>query len=135
MRIVRACCGGALLVILFVLAGCGGASEGQVSGTVKVDGEPLKTGAITFIPVDGKTQTAGGNIDNGRYSVKVPVSVMKVAINAPKIVGYKKLYPTPDSETRPLTKEALPAKYNEQTELQLDVKPGPNAKDWDLKSK
>jgi hypothetical protein len=135
MRIVRAFCGGALIVVLVILAGCGGASMGEVSGTVKVDGEPLKTGAILFVPVDGKTQTAGGTIDGGSYSVKVPVSVMKVSITAPKVVGYKKLYNTPDSPKMPLTAEALPAKYNERTELQLDVKPGTNAKDWELKSK
>jgi hypothetical protein len=136
MRIVRAACVGALLVVLVVLAGCGGESMGQVSGTVKVDGEPLKTGAITFIPVDGKTQTAGGNIEAGRYSVKkVPVTVMKIEIRAPKVIGTKKLYPTPDSETRPLTAEVLPARYNDQTELKLDVKSGTNVKDWDLKTK
>ena len=86
MRIVRASCGGVLLVILVVLAGCGGGSIGEVSGTVKVDGEPLKTGAILFVPADGKTQTAGGNIEDGRYSVKVPVTVMKVSITAPKVL-------------------------------------------------
>jgi hypothetical protein len=32
----------------------------------------------------------------------------------------------------PITVEALPAKDNETTELRLDVKPGANAKDWEL---
>ena len=67
--------------------------------------------------------------------MKVPVTVMKVEIRAPKITGYKALYPTPDSEKRPVTAEALPARYHDQTELKLDVKSGTNVKDWDLKSK
>src|SRR5262245_41250936 len=34
----------------------------------------------------------------------------------------------------PLTKEALPARYNERTKLQLEVKPGTNEKDFELTS-
>ncbi|HLJ97204.1 MAG TPA: hypothetical protein VKU02_28855 [Gemmataceae bacterium] len=122
------------LVVLFGLAGCGDGSMAEVNGTVKVDGQPIEEGTIRFAPVDGKTQTAGGFIKSGHYSVKVPVGVMKVAVSKEKTVGYKALYNTPDSPKMPVKKEALPARYNEQTELQLDVKPGTNAKDWELKS-
>jgi hypothetical protein len=135
MQLERAACGAVFFVLLLMLAGCGGGSMADVSGTVKIDGKPLEDGAIRFTPEDGKTQTAGGFIKGGQYSVKVPVSVMKVSISAPKVVGHKKLYDTPDSETRPITAEALPARYNEQTELKLDVKSGTNQKDFELKSK
>lgn len=136
MRIERAAAGGGVLIVfLLALAGCGDGSTGEVNGSVKVDGQPVEEGAITFIPVDGKTTTAGGSIKSGHYSAKVPVGVMKVEIRKPKITGYKKLYPTPDSQTRPVTEESLPAKYNEKTQLQLDVKPGANTKDWELQSK
>jgi hypothetical protein len=62
---------------------------------------------------------------------------MKVSLSKEKIVGYKKLYNTPDSPQRPVTAEALPAKYSDtdKTELRLDVKPGRNQKDWDVQSK
>ncbi len=137
MRIQGAACGGVLLVILLALAGCGDASMADVSGTVKVDGNPLEDGAIRFFPEDSKTQTTGGFVKGGRYSVKVPVSVMKVSISAPKVVSWKKLYNTPDSPKMPVTVEVLPAKYSDerQTELRLDVKPGTNQKDYDLPSK
>jgi hypothetical protein len=119
--------------VLFLALGC--AAESEVSGTVKVGGADLDSGAILFVPVDGKTGTAGGEIKQGRYSVKVPVGQMKVSISAPKVVGQKKVYNTPNSPVMPVTAEALPARYNEKTELTLDVKPGRNTKDWALDGK
>jgi hypothetical protein len=133
MRIKHAMCGGALLGVLFVLTGCGG--EPTVSGTVNVDGKRLPKGSITFIPVDGKTNTAGGEISDGQFGFNVPVGQMKVSISAPKVKGYKKLYNTPNSPERPVFAEALPEKYNEKTELRMEVKAGPNHKEFDLQSK
>ena len=54
---------------------------------------------------------------------------------APKVIGKKKIYPTPNSPEMPITVEALPAQYNEKTKLQLDVKGSKIEKDYDLKSK
>jgi hypothetical protein len=133
-RVVLARAGGFALILL-ALAGCGNSKEGQVSGTVKVGGAPLETGSITFLPADGKTATAGAEIKNGRYSAKVPVGMMKVSISSPKVVGKKKVYPTPESPEMPITVEAILERYNDKTELTLDVKPGTNNKDWDLDKK
>jgi hypothetical protein len=117
------------------VAGCGDAGNmGVVSGTVKLDGQPVPSGTITFVPVDGMTTTAGGPIRDGHYSVKVPIAVMRVSISVPKVTGSKKLYDTPDSPEMPLTAEALPARYNEQTELKIEVKAGSNPMDFDLTS-
>ena len=123
---------GAALLSLLTLTGCDGLSE--VRGTVTLDDRPLESGAIMFTPVDGNTQVTGGKIRDGRYSVRVPQGVMKVSISAPKVVGKKKIYPTADSPEMPVTREALPARYNEQTELTLDVTAGTISKDWELTS-
>ena len=40
-----------------------------------------------------------------------------------RVVGTKKIYDTDDSPLMPITEEALPARYNEQTELRLDMLP------------
>ena len=123
------------LICLTVLAGCQ-ADEGMTTleGSVTLDGKPLPLGSISFSPVDGQTPTAGGEIKEGRYSVRVPVGEMKVSLSAPKIIGKKKLYPAEDSPEMPITVEALPARYNETTELRLIVKAGPNQKDFPLQS-
>jgi hypothetical protein len=123
------------LVALVPLVGCGDTSMSEVEGTVTFGGQPVQTGAISFVPVAGDTPTAGGMIEGGRYSVKVPPGVMKVSISAPKIVGKKKIYDTPNSPEMPITEEGLPKKYNEETELRYTVPRGPNSKNWDLPSK
>src|SRR5262249_45082181 len=133
MRIRQALKGSLIFSVLLALVGCGG--EPLASGTVKVDGQPLEAGTITFFPVGGKTATTGGAIKGGQYSVNVPEGTMKVVISKAKIVGYKKLYNTPDAKLYPETREALPDRYNEKSELRLDVKPGKNQKDWELNSK
>jgi hypothetical protein len=134
MRIQHAACGSLLLVAALGLVGCG-SNEPTVSGMVTVDGKRLPEGSITFFPADGKTHTAGGKVFDGHYSMNVPAGHMKVNISGPKIIGYKKLYNRPGSAERPLFGEALPAKYNEKTELTLDVKPGTNEKNFELQSK
>jgi hypothetical protein len=127
---------GGSLITLLALAGCG-AHDGtvEVKGTVTLDSAPLQTGAIRFVPVDRKTKTAGGPITAGMYSVRVPVGTMEVSISSPKIVGKKKLYDTPDSREMDVTEEVLPARYNEETELRLEVPAGGVEKNWDLKNK
>ena len=135
MRRIHAIWAASLLTALLVVGGCGDGDVAVVSGAVKVDGAPLKQGFITFVPADGKTATSGGAITDGRYSVKVPVGSMKVSVSASKVVGRKKLYDTPNSPEQDVTQESLPARYNGQTELKLDVKAGTNPKDWDLTSK
>jgi hypothetical protein len=129
---------------LVLLVGCGESMKrGEVSGKVTVDGKPLQDGAISFFPADGKGPTAGGVIEDGEYLVQIPLTFgdvtearrMKVTISAPKVVGMKKLYNTEHSIERPVTAESLPARYNAKSELSIEVKPGNNEQNFDLKSK
>jgi hypothetical protein len=124
-----------LLAAALVAPGCTGSTYPEVSGRVTVDGAPAKTGAITFIPVDGQSPTAGAEIVDGMYTANVPPGTAKVQIRVSKKVGEQKLYDTPDSPVQPIMQEVLPAKYNDQTELVLDVKPGTNEKNYDLETK
>jgi hypothetical protein len=128
----------AVLVAATVLtvAGCGGRTTGEVSGTVTFDGKPVEAGGITFVPVDGKSPTTGGVLKDGQYKVlSVPVGAAKVVINGTKVIGKKKLYDSPDSPEMPLATELLPDKYNKDTELRFDVNAGQNQKNFDLHSK
>ena len=59
------------MLTLLALTGCGGDSKmATVSGAVTLDGNPVETGAITFVPANGNAPTAGGQIKDGRYSVQ-----------------------------------------------------------------
>ncbi len=123
--------------MIALLAGCssGDPNFSEVSGTVIVDGQPIKEGNITFVSVSGNAPSAGGVITDGKYAAKVHIGSTKVEIRASKVVGQKKVYDTPDSPMRDIMEEMLPAKYNEQTELTLEVEPGSTVKDFDLSTK
>jgi hypothetical protein len=96
------------------------------------DSQPAKSGSIAFFPVDGKSITAGAEILDGEYTAEVPLGASKVEIRVSKVVGERKLYDAPNSPIKPLLAEALPARYNDETELRLDVQPGENRKDFEL---
>jgi len=125
---------GLLLLLLLGVSGCGDSTMSDVSGKVTLDGKPVEQGVISFYPMDGKTSTTGGSIKDGTYLVKVPIGVMEVKISMPKVVGKKKLYDAANSPERTLTAEALPPRYNDKSELRLEVTPGKVEKDWELKS-
>jgi hypothetical protein len=134
MRVRHAGRVAALSVALTVLIGCGGGDGmADVTGTVTIDGTPAEKGSVTFLPADGKSATAGGEIVNGKYSARVPLGTSKVQIRVPKVAGKKKLYNTPDSPMQDILEEVLPAKYNDKTELTFEVKAGKNEKNWELK--
>jgi hypothetical protein len=103
----------------------------EVTGTVTVDNQPPPEGSsITFIPADGK-QSPGTMIQGGKYTVRdVPVGVATVEIRVPKLADPEK----EQAKSGPGrgVEELLPAKYNDQSELRFEVKPGRNEKNWDL---
>jgi hypothetical protein len=123
-----------LLVTFALAAGCGDASgTGEVSGTVSVDGQPPPQGSsITFFPMDGKSPTAGGPIEDGKYTVRVPVGMAKIEIRAPRPVRRPKEPKEGPGPQGNLVEESLPPKYNDETELRLDVHPGNNPKNFEL---
>jgi hypothetical protein len=106
-----------------------------VTGSVSIDGQPVKSGSIAFFPIDEKSPTTGASIADGQYTAQVPLGAAKVQIRVAKKVGEKKLYNTADSPVQPIMKETLPARYNDDTELQLDVKPGNTVKNFELATK
>lgn len=120
--------------MLVAVVGCGGGDgdTADVSGTVSYDGKPIENGSINFIATDGKG-TGGGVIKDGKYSAtKVRIGPNKVQVSGSKVVGKKKAYNTPDSPMQDVTAEYLPKKYNEQTELTFEVKPGKNERNFEL---
>jgi hypothetical protein len=124
-----------VLVFAILVAGCAESTIGVVTGTITVDGAPAKSGSIAYFPIDRKSATAGAEIVDGRYTADVPLGASKVEIRVPKVVGQKKLYDTPDSPIKQILAESLPPKYNDQTELTLDVQPGENWQDYKLSTK
>jgi len=125
----------ALIFAAILASGCSEPTTGVVTGVVTVDGAPAKSGSIAFFPVDGKSSTTGAEIIDGQYAANVSFGAHNVEIRVSKVVGQKKLYDTADSPIKPILAEALPPRYNDETELTLDVQPGETRKDFELTTK
>lgn len=107
-----------------------GSNESEVSGFIKLDGEPLPEGTITFISADNTTHSAQGKIQNGKYVVIVPVGEKQVEIHASRWTG--KPYEKYDIIE---TEQYLPAIYNENSQLTAEVTSAQNIQlDFELDS-
>src|SRR5438552_5090261 len=58
-------------IVAAVLAGCSDPYAGrmEVSGEVKLQGQPLKEGSILFEPLGGQGTQSGSSITNGKYTI------------------------------------------------------------------
>jgi hypothetical protein len=123
------------LGILGLSAGCGGKTTATASGEVTVDDQPLEKGTITFVPDAENTPYVQVDIVKGKYTAQVPPGNALVRISEIVVIGERPMYESPDSPKTPIYAEKLPKRYNEQTELKAEIKPGANKLDWPIKSK
>ena len=125
-----------------LLSGCGesGPPRADAHGKVMVDGEPVAEGAIIFIPVEGvsgpPTQL---DIKEGVYSTvqrgkRIVVGTSSVYISGVKTTG-RKVRDSSSGELNDEYVEIVPRKYNEQSELQVEVQEGDNTFDFELEGK
>jgi hypothetical protein len=126
-----------LLACLASLAGCARSTEAAISGKVTLDGTPLDDATITFVPgAGGQRQAAWATISGGRYAIPASNGLgtgkFRVEIRALRAVGEKTHQNDP---TLVPAREAVPSRYNSQSELIVDIKSGENAADFALKSK
>ena len=135
---------GAVGFLLAPALGCGGgADRAQVSGSVRVDGQPLESGSISFLPAAGtQGPTAGAEIKQGTYSVAAESGLApgkySVQIKASRKTGrrIKDGFPHPPDDMVDEIEQFLPPKYNTQSELTAELKPGSNkGKDFELRLK
>lgn len=125
-----------LLLLLVLAIGCGGDSSGRyaISGTVTLDGEPVPTGAIAVIPAPGTDgPTSGGSIHDGEYSIPASQGPAagrhRVEIRWPREAGQVELYP---GESGTKFEEAIPAKYNSRSSLEIQVGESSTEHNFDL---
>ncbi len=128
-----------LAVVTLPLIGCGKSIDPrrvEVHGTVTLDGEPVPDGSISFYPAAGnKGVAAGGDLSKGSYRIprdKGPMAGKnRVEIRSPYSTGRE------ITIGRQKIKEHLdriPAEYNRNSELEVDVQAGENLFDFHLKT-
>ncbi len=121
------------------LAGCSsGSGHCAVQGKVSYGGEPVDAGGIAFIPEgDGDGQVrATGDILDGHYDLDSNHGPLpgkyRVEIYWHKKTG-RQIANRSGTAFREVTEQAIPAMYNENSALTVEVKPGHNTFDFDLK--
>tara|TARA_R110002072_G_scaffold179059_1_gene335046 strand:+ start:99920 stop:100327 length:408 start_codon:yes stop_codon:yes gene_type:complete len=121
-----------LMVLLLVVTGCGGESvpveysgPPTVSGKVSLDGTPLSGVTVSFEKTESKPLQAVTS-DSGRYEFMGKESTPplgKYLVRITRLSG---------SETSDSEPQTLPARYNSNSDLVVDVLPGQNAIDFSL---
>jgi len=128
-----------MFCIGLILTACLGCGEklpplGKVHGRVTLDGRPVPRADVCFIAGDGGSSFAVTDAD-GRYTLSYPIRKGK---NAGAMIGKHKVIINnvrPDDGSLPPTTEKIipiPARYNSQTTLAVEVKPGENEIDFPL---
>jgi hypothetical protein len=134
----------AILTAAVLVAGCSDSHDGrmEVSGSVKLKGQPIKDGAIVmFEPLDnqdtgGNVTVAGGTytlpraagLKPGRYLVRITAGDGKTAVNPVD----------PDAPPGPtgsniISKDLVPADWNVNSKQQVTVtKDGKNKFEFDI---
>jgi hypothetical protein len=138
------------LIMVFVVGsavGCGGEAieRATVSGRVTVDGKPLSSGQIRFLPTSDKGGPVWSAwIKDGSYTTEgtrgTPVGELRVEINGFRTPSWYTPSGTPaagDEEAMIPQEQYLAAKYNMQSELKMNIAPGSGKveKNWDLTSR
>jgi hypothetical protein len=126
-----------LMMALMLQVGCGpsGPEIARVQGTVTMDGKPLPSAIIMFVPVGGRPSVSETDA-NGKYVLEfsggrkgaIP-GINRVEINTGRL-AYEK-----DGKNYPAVKESVPVQYNRLTTLEFNVEAGKNnTADFALKS-
>jgi hypothetical protein len=120
--------------VALAAAGCGDSSDGlprePISGEVQLDGRPLETGLITFTPFGGAEPVVSGVVVDGRFALEradgPSPGPHRVDVWAKKRTGKKLRDPDQPGVFLDEMREAIPARYNLDSQLKADVKEGEN---------
>jgi hypothetical protein len=115
------------VILVACFAGCGktGPELAPVTGRITLDGKPLENADISFQPDSSKPPSAGRTDANGRYELAYKRGVMGGMVGSNTV----RITISPEVVTNPPN---IPARYNTESELKKEVKPGQNEFNFDL---
>lgn len=124
-----------LLLAALLLAGCApsGPEMHTVTGTVTFDGQPVASGDILFRDASGQTRSYAGKIVDGQYSFQTSPGSKIVEIIAMRDVPGQVDTSNPGEEV-PLREQYIPASYNTETTLTVEVSRDSKTADFALTS-
>ena len=136
-------------IALAAITGCGGGGDKYdrlpFSGTVTLDGQPLASGYVMFVPKSGQPTQSTAMITGGKFEVPKKAGTVagkySVAIFAGAASSTGRAEPgTPEAEAEMAAKknkgDRVPRKYNIDTTLTIEIEPGKdNVFPFDLTTK
>ena len=127
---------------VLVLAGVGLAfgflreTEPTVTGTVRLNNEPLTAGSIAWIPIEGTPGPGGGGGINsdGKYVIKrgLRPGKYRVEIRSTNTLDRKVQNPTIPADLVDEEVSVIPERYNTASTLFKNVEPGSHVVDFEL---
>src|SRR5262245_46498572 len=132
-----------IALTLAVVFGCGPNSGGrqEVKGTIKLKGQLLDQGQITFVPISGDGATKeGAPIANGAYKIDRMHGLLpgKYKVGITSGDGRTPHDAAPDQLPGPtganiISKDRIPPDYNTNSKQEVEVTAkGPNVFDFDI---
>ena len=98
-----------------------------------MDGDPLPNVVVHFVPENGGRESAGMTDENGKYQAIYLPKVMGVKLGKQKVMIAAFINDETDREERKALRK-IPAKYNAETTLSVEIKPGKNVCNFELTS-
>lgn len=121
-----------LLPMLFCLAaGCSDDGKVALHGTVTWNGQPVERGYIELQPVDATGQFASAQIVDGQFSLRATPGPRRVKVTAERQIGERppnERIPKPE----PIWFQYIPAKFNTNSDLEIEIQPGDPTLEIDL---
>jgi hypothetical protein len=121
-----------------VALGCGGTPVAAVHGKITLDGQPVENGSIVFLPAASGGRKAAAAVQQGSYTIppedQLAPGSYRVEITWQKPTCRKIPSADPGFSTDE-TREAIPARYNTDSTLKVDIGPGDVQQDFALTSK
>lgn len=127
--------------VSLIAIGCGGSGDrpdlGRVTGVVTMDDKPLSNAKVYFWPKEGGRTSESTTDSAGKYELQYTLDAKGAQVGMCEVRVSTALDEQADEEgnvTQEAKDETVPAKYNDETELSFEVKPGDNTYDIKLKS-
>lgn len=124
-----------------VLMGCADSYGGrlEVSGKVKLVTEPLKDGAIEFVPLESQDTRGGSAITNGEYKIgrkdglKPGKYLVRLTSGDGKTPATNEDAASPGGSTNIVSVDRIPPEWNTNSQHQVEVKSsGANEFNFDI---
>jgi hypothetical protein len=130
-----------VLLIVGGIVGCGSRGACSLVGTASFAGEPIRQGSIRLDPIEVPgAKRAAARIVEGKFDISIDqgllAGVYRVSIYGTRSTG-RQIRPRENlhggiQKSIPESEQFIPDKYNNRTELTVDLAPGLNTKGFNI---